>query len=562
MRDPHRGKDSELVGRALEGDRSAFDVLVRRHQERVVFLARQITGDWEAAEEAAQEAFLDAYRCLRNLRDRQRFGPWLRTIARRAALTHLRRLESRDEEPMDPAQLGIRTFVSEPPPRDSEVAEKVREAVASLTQRNRRVVILHYLEGYQCREIAQQMGLTAGTVKRILFDSRTQMRKELGVMATAKGKGGPRPLEHWIHGSPGAGVGNVFARLSTLLAQTICLCVNKKAKSAEEIAAEVGAHAGYVAQVADDLLAEEILCAPQKGRYGTNFIALEGEDWRAVSAKAVDLAPRVAEAAEERLASLKKAYAQTPLASSWPWADVLWSMVATLFVNVGLSRNVPERLRPPRPLRPAGGRYWLGGREEAPGLPTLWCTGFNTYADHTGWRHGNFWTYGLSRRGYVLATGRRIDALAGLTGGPLSADALVERMGGDAEAARTAIADLIASGFIVKEEGRLSLGFPLFTQQESDLLTPVIDELVRPLIAEVFLPGAEGLEGLLDERGYGHLREQYPVWQRWLLGNMAGEAVRVLMEKGTLPRPPEPAPETFAFIAWKGDLPLLNWGGD
>ena len=60
--------------------------------------------------------------------------------------------------------------------------------------------------------------------------------------------------------------------------------------------------------------------------------------------------------------------------------------------------------------------------------------------------------------------------------------------------------------------------------------------------------------------GYGHRSDQFPQWQRWLAGDVMGEAVRFLMEQGVLPRPGAPAPANFACIAWKPGLALMDWG--
>lgn len=554
-------KDADLVAGAIQGDTAAFDSLLRRHRERLILLARQITGDWEAAEEVAQEAFLAAFRALPALRDGQRFGPWLRTIGRRAAQRHLRERLEHPVEPVEPATFGAMGFLGPAEPgHDSDVAERIRSALGTLSQRNRRILILHYLEGYECHEISERMGIPVGSVKRILFDSRTQIRKELGIMTITKAPGGPRRLIHWVYGSPGRDSRNALTKPDTLLAETVCLCVNKEAKTAKQIASEIGAHQDYVADMAEDLLGEEILSSPRRGKYRTNFIAFDAADWKTLSASVPKAGPAVFERFERSVGLLRQAYTRTPLAASCPWEQAVWPVAAVLTLNIGLSRNGPKELRASQPPRPGGGRYWLGGYEEVPGLRSLWCTGFNcTYGPEVSLSHGHFWSYGLHRPSRLFS-GRPLDALAALADGPLPVHQVVARLAGDAETARASIADLIASGFILKENGSLRLTFPVFGEEESDLLTPTIDQAVQPLLNEVLLPELGGVDKLLDRLGYGHLRDQYPPWNLWLLGNMAAEGLRLLMEREVLPRPTQPAPPTFAFFAWKGDLPLMNWG--
>ena len=80
-----RDRISLLVRRAQAGDELAFAELVRAHQDRAVVYATAILGDYHLAENAAQEAFVDAYRELPSLRELAAFGRWLRTIV----FTHL-----------------------------------------------------------------------------------------------------------------------------------------------------------------------------------------------------------------------------------------------------------------------------------------------------------------------------------------------------------------------------------------------------------------------------------------------------------------------------------------
>ena len=90
--------------------------------------------------------------------------------------------------------------------------------------------------------------------------------------------------------------------------------------------------------------------------------------------------------------------------------------------------------------------------------------------------------------------------------------------------------------------------------------TPAVDAAVKPIIGEVVVPALSGVPAQLDEMGYGHRRDQYGQWQRWIALSIMGEAVHFLLEQGVLPPPPDPTPASFAFIAWKGDLALTSWG--
>src|SRR3954462_10410454 len=83
--------DADLVRAARTGDKRAFVEIAARHQAMVCGVALGVLGDFAASEDAAQEAFLTAWRKLHDLREPERLRPWLAHIARNAALGHLRR---------------------------------------------------------------------------------------------------------------------------------------------------------------------------------------------------------------------------------------------------------------------------------------------------------------------------------------------------------------------------------------------------------------------------------------------------------------------------------------
>ena len=127
------------------------------------------------------------------------------------------------------------------------------------------------------------------------------------------------------------------------------------------------------------------------------------------------------------------------------------------------------------------------------------------------------------------------------------------------KAAGERVARLTELGFAVRRGRRLALRFPVFDTHDSDILAPVIDDIARRLIAETIAPRLVGLEDLLRGRGYGHLGDQFPMVAFWANGDICGEGLRTLMERGLLPRPPEPAPWHFAFLAWRPGIRLMSW---
>jgi RNA polymerase sigma-70 factor (ECF subfamily) len=553
------------VERAREGDLDAFGRLVARHRTRVAQIARQIVGDREAAQDIAQEALVRAFRALRSLREGERFGPWLNTITRRVGAQWLRD-DNHRPEPMDGELVrGLPVLWGSPPEPPTELVERVRAALAVLSQRERRAMILHYLEGRSCEEIAAELGVSNGSVRLILHHSRRKARKEADEMAkTERAKKGPQELSTWVDGYSGPGRGNVFYHLNTSLPQTICLAVNKRPKTVAQLAEETEAHPGYVQETVDDLLEMEVLTSPAKGQYLANFIAFDAEDWR----RLMKLVPEPAGEGAKRLAAaeprLRKAFGRTPLAKlGWTWDEMKWIMYAVLATNMGASRVEPESWRLPKPERPGGGRYWLGGIEVAEDVPSVWwMLGFHTNQSPEGLSNGYLPSRAFNRKNppYIEPVSDQAAVVEALAAGPLSESELLSRLVGEADRWRGTLAELVSIGYAARANGRYRLTIPVFMQGDSDVLAPEIEAVMKPIIGEVVVPALSGLPSQLDEMGYGHRRDQFGQWQRWITGSIMAKAVQFLLEQGVLPRPPAPAPASFAFIAWKGDLPLTSWG--
>lgn len=167
--------NAELVGAVLEGDRASFAELVRRYQRMVLAIAWQALGDHHAAEDAAQEAFVAAYRKLGSLRDPARFGPWMMKIVRRTALRIRERRRLRTE-PLESA--GDPPGPADADPLDEEL-QRLLEAVTRLPDHERVVVMLRYLDGHSVASIAEMTGRPLGTVTKQLSRAVARLKESL-----------------------------------------------------------------------------------------------------------------------------------------------------------------------------------------------------------------------------------------------------------------------------------------------------------------------------------------------------------------------------------------------
>src|SRR5678815_1179287 len=142
--------DVELVRAARRGDKRAFVEIVARHQAMVCGIALGILGDFAASEDAAQEAFLTAWRKIHDLREPEKLRSWLGQIARHAALGNLRR-----QRKHDPLEQAAATADSAPSPDEVTASEEeaalVRDSLSKLPETYRLPLVLLYRDGQSVR---------------------------------------------------------------------------------------------------------------------------------------------------------------------------------------------------------------------------------------------------------------------------------------------------------------------------------------------------------------------------------------------------------------------------
>ena len=173
--------DRALVERVRQGDRNAFDVLVRRYEHRLVKLIARYLRDQADVLDVAQESFLKAYRALPNFRGESAFYTWLYRIAINTAKNHLvaqsRRppgedIDATDAEAYDSAA-DLRDYDS--PERlllKDEIQRTVIAAIDDLPEDLRTAITLRELEGMSYEAIAHTMECPIGTVRSRIFRAR------------------------------------------------------------------------------------------------------------------------------------------------------------------------------------------------------------------------------------------------------------------------------------------------------------------------------------------------------------------------------------------------------
>jgi RNA polymerase sigma-70 factor, ECF subfamily len=186
-----------IVAAVLDGDREAFRRLVERESDALVRACQRILGDHAEAEDAAQEAFVTAYRSLSAWRGEGTFGAWLTRIGIRIALRQAGRRRTvawldplrteRGDDRAGPAERAAdRDAIAAAPLTDpailslrAERATEIRAALVGLPEPYREVVALRFFGGSTLDEIARQTGRPVATVKTQLYRGLSRLRDKL-----------------------------------------------------------------------------------------------------------------------------------------------------------------------------------------------------------------------------------------------------------------------------------------------------------------------------------------------------------------------------------------------
>ena len=174
----------ELARAAAGGDEAAFEELVRLHEKKVYNLAFRMCGNPEDAADAAQEAFLAAWRGLPDFRGEAGFSTWLYRLTSNAAIDRLRRTRrQREEASLDDEALHLDAADDAPSPQARAEGRELREAVlsglAQLSDSHRQALTLRELQELSYEEIAAVLEVDLGTVKSRISRARGALRKIL-----------------------------------------------------------------------------------------------------------------------------------------------------------------------------------------------------------------------------------------------------------------------------------------------------------------------------------------------------------------------------------------------
>ncbi len=187
--------DQELVRRVQSGDKSAFDLLFSRYQQKIINLISRYVKDNSEVQDVAQEAFIKAFRALPRFRGESAFYTWLYRIAINTAKNHLvsrgRRPPNTDVD-IDDAELNPTSTVlqeAESPEaalaRD-QLSSGIDAAIAELPEDLRSAVTLREFDGLSYEQIAEIMDCPVGTVRSRIFRARESIERHIEPLLTGR----------------------------------------------------------------------------------------------------------------------------------------------------------------------------------------------------------------------------------------------------------------------------------------------------------------------------------------------------------------------------------------
>lgn len=177
-------QDEEVVRQVLQGNTALFELLMRRHNERVYRAARAILRDDLEAEDVMQQAYVNAFVHLRQFNGSARFATWLTRIAVYESLARVRRrgrYAALDEEPS-----AVMPFTTSHPSDDperqaftGELRELLEWAIDTLPDGTREVFVLREVEGLSTTDAAESLGVSEDAIKTRLSRGRAALRRAL-----------------------------------------------------------------------------------------------------------------------------------------------------------------------------------------------------------------------------------------------------------------------------------------------------------------------------------------------------------------------------------------------
>ncbi len=175
--------DIYLVKRACTGEKGAFEEIVETNKKKVFYLAYDLTGSVQDAEDLSQDVFLKAYRGLKKFKGEASLGSWLYRITMNAFLDRTRKKSYRAEKEQKELDNDSPPLSTHTNPEDyaesRQIQMHIEAAVQQLTPRERAVFMMRHYQGMPGKEVGKLLKISEGTVKSLLFRALKKLQKVL-----------------------------------------------------------------------------------------------------------------------------------------------------------------------------------------------------------------------------------------------------------------------------------------------------------------------------------------------------------------------------------------------
>ena len=169
--------DYSVIRQFIEGDKSAFQVLVKRHKEKVRNIIYITMNNSAFVDDIAQEVFITVYKNLKHFRFESQFTTWLYRITVNRCKDYLRRMNVR--KIFSPIDEGYNVSEYSTPVENNDISKIVMDAIAKLPVKLRMPLILKDIEGFSYQEISESLKCEMGTVKSRIFRGREKLKEIL-----------------------------------------------------------------------------------------------------------------------------------------------------------------------------------------------------------------------------------------------------------------------------------------------------------------------------------------------------------------------------------------------
>ena len=169
--------DFAIIKRFIDGDKSAFQILVKRHKEKVRNIVYITMNNSAMVDDIAQEVFINVYRNLKYFRFDSQFTTWLYRITVNRCKDYLRKMNVR--KIFSPLEEGAEVSEFPAPIENKDVSKIVMDAISKLPVKLRVPLLLKDIEGFSYQEISETLKCEMGTVKSRIFRGRERLREIL-----------------------------------------------------------------------------------------------------------------------------------------------------------------------------------------------------------------------------------------------------------------------------------------------------------------------------------------------------------------------------------------------